>query len=149
MKASPPRKLARLITLVLASLALGSPAWATNYTITDLGALISGDYSRETGINNNGQVVGQSDTAAMGRTHAFLYSEGSLLDLNNLLTSGSGWTLTDARDINDLGQIVGTGFINGYDHAFLMTPSAVPAPSSAWLLGSGLMGLIGVARRRR
>lgn len=56
------RKLARLMTLVLASLALSSPAWAANYTITDLGTFcgtISGAY----GINNNGQVVGSGPIA--------------------------------------------------------------------------------------
>ncbi|MGE4560895.1 MAG: VPLPA-CTERM sorting domain-containing protein [Desulfobulbus sp.] len=29
------------------------------------------------------------------------------------------------------------------------TPSAVPVPAAAWLLGSGLMGLIGIRRRKR
>jgi hypothetical protein len=30
-----------------------------------------------------------------------------------------------------------------------LTPSAVPVPAAAWLFGSGFLGLIGVARRRR
>jgi hypothetical protein len=29
------------------------------------------------------------------------------------------------------------------------TPAAVPIPAAAWLFGSGLLGLVGVARRRR
>jgi hypothetical protein len=29
-----------------------------------------------------------------------------------------------------------------------MTPSAVPVPAAVWLFGSGLLGLIGVARRK-
>lgn len=32
--------------------------------------------------------------------------------------------------------------------ASLTTPSAVPVPAAAWLLGSGLVGLVGVARRK-
>ena len=31
---------------------------------------------------------------------------------------------------------------------FLLTTSAVPVPAAAWLFGSGLLGLIGVARRK-
>ena len=27
-------------------------------------------------------------------------------------------------------------------------PSAVPVPAAAWLFGSGLLGLVGVARRK-
>lgn len=142
----------RLITLILASLALSSPAWAgTGFTITDLGTLRGADsYARD--INNNGQVVGNALT--VGEYHAFLYSEGSLFDLNTLLPSESGWLLGAAYGINDLGQIVGWGTINGHDHAFLMTPSgeplsSVPVPSAVWLLGSGLAGLLGLGRGRR
>lgn len=40
-------------------------------------------------------------------------------DLNDLDVSGlSGWTLTEANDINNLGQIVGNGTFNGQQHAF-------------------------------
>lgn len=119
--------------------------------MTDLGTLSGAHISDARGINDKGQVVGSSTSSGIESdiSHAFLYSGGSMLDLNDLLPSGSGWTLAEAFDINDLGQIVGNGSINGETHAFLMTPTAVPAPSSAWLLGSGLMGLIGVARRRR
>ncbi len=31
----------------------------------------------------------------------------------------------------------------------ITTPSAVPVPAAVWLFGSGLMGLVGVARRRK
>jgi len=36
----------------------------------------------------------------------------------------------------------------GCDLNFRVTPSAVPVPAAVWLFGSGLLGLVGVARRR-
>lgn len=75
----------------------------------DLGSLYGGS-SQSSDINGLGQVVGASD----GR--AFLYYDGTMLDLNveyaTLLSNGStpGFTrLTSANGINDVGQITGTG----------------------------------------
>lgn len=47
-----------------------------------------------------------------------------------------------------------TGFIGGdpFDTTSVIvsvTPSAVPVPAAVWLFGSGLLGLIGVARRKK
>jgi probable HAF family extracellular repeat protein len=46
-----------------------------------------------------------------------------MIDLNNLIASGSGWVLTSAEAINDKGQIVGWGTLNGTSRAFLLDPS--------------------------
>jgi hypothetical protein len=52
-------------------------------------------------------------------------------DLNTLIPRNSGWELTSAKSINDAGQIVGNGVINGQNHAFLATPiTLVPTISS-------------------
>ncbi|MHB1587021.1 MAG: hypothetical protein ACYCRH_10250 [Acidiferrobacteraceae bacterium] len=83
---------------------------------------------------------------ATGTDHAFLYSGGHMVDLTSLLPSGSGWTLQDAYGINDLGQIVGDGVVNGQEEAFLMTP--VPLLSTAWLFGIGLILVVGASHRR-
>jgi hypothetical protein len=55
--------------------------------------------------------------------------------------------------------IVGYSVINGvnplenwafmYQDYTITYPSSVPLPAAAWLFGSGLLGLIGVARRKR
>jgi probable HAF family extracellular repeat protein len=47
-----------------------------------------------------------------------------MVDLNTLIDPTLGWVLTTAAAVNDAGQIVGSGVINGQSHAFLMTPPA-------------------------
>lgn len=71
-----------------------------------------------------------------------------MVDLNSLIDplSGTGWSLLEATDINDAGQIVGTGLYGGLTRAFLLTP--VPEPESWAMLLVGL-GVIGGIRQRR
>ena len=111
-------------------------------TTLDLGTL-GGSYSSATAINGAGQVVGLS-TDASGDYGVFLWSEGRMTDVGSRLTPDSqGWTLSIASDINDSGQIVGYGTINGKAHAYLATP--VPEPASLAALAVSL----GVLLRRR
>ena len=121
----------------------------SNGSVTDLGVLPGDASSMATGINNSGSVVGFSSnqppsfalqlTGLIGspasRYHAFLYSGGKMYNLTNQLVSGSGWQLSFATAINNAGQIVGTGLINGAQHAFLLTPVAAPAIGS--VVGAG------------
>jgi probable HAF family extracellular repeat protein len=52
-----------------------------------------------------------------------------MTDLNDLLPSGTGWTIKDARGINDAGQIVGIGRNpSGQTHAFVMSPDRRAVP---------------------
>jgi len=71
-------------------------------------------------LNLAGQVVGTSQTLMLKR--ATLWQNGQPTDLNALLPAHSGWTLTDARAINDHGQIAGVGLFQGHRRAFLLTP---------------------------
>lgn len=82
-------------------------------------------------INNSGQVVGSSSN------RAFIWEKGIATDLNFLLATTSQWQLREAKAINNHGQIVGYGSLDGVDHAFLLTPvsEAVPEPTS-------IMGII-------
>ena len=97
-------------------------------------------------INNAGQVVGTSQNAPVYYDSAFLWdSTNGVVLLDDLLVSDPGWeNLWEGYDINNYGQIVGTGNINGETHAFLMTP--VPEPATLLLVGLGTLAL---TRRRR
>ncbi len=70
-------------------------------------------------INNLDHVVG-GDPGCEGR--GFLVTPNAAIDLTAALPPGSGWVLCSANGINDAGQIVGIGRINGNKHAFLLTP---------------------------
>ncbi len=69
-------------------------------------------------INNHGVIVGQSGSGA------WVWSGGTFQNLNNLIPSGSGFTLDNATAIDDTGQIVANGYNSiGQEHAFLLTPA--------------------------
>jgi probable HAF family extracellular repeat protein len=101
-------------------------------TMFDLGTLttLGGPDTPSTalGINVSGEVVGYAGDLN-GTTRAWVWvpsqrngTSGQIADLNGLIPANSGWVLTSANGINDAGQIVGTGAINGQLHAFLLTP---------------------------
>lgn len=58
----------------------------------------------------------EADDGPFGSLHraAFLYRDSTMLDLNRLMSPASGWTLTEARAINDRGQVVGDGQPRGF-----------------------------------
>lgn len=94
--------------------------WGADGVPVDLGTL-GGLVSAAYGVNTAGEIVGWSQNAA-GQDRAFLIAGGVLVDLNTLLPEGSGWVLTHAYDINDAGQIVGAGLLDGRMRGFRLTP---------------------------
>src|ERR1019366_5223230 len=92
-----------------------------NGNTRDLGTL-GGSFSAARDLNNSGQVVGGSLTAADEVFHAFIFTEGKMFDLNEFIDAGSRWELIEAVAINDKGRILGVGSVQGEDHTFLLTP---------------------------
>lgn len=125
--------------------------------ITDLGTL-GGTFSSATDINESGQIIGTA-SAVDGSYHAFLYSDGEMLDLSLLpAILNAGWTNLNVTAINDLGQIVGSGNLHGAQQAFLLSPFLipefpipVPEPQTYAMLlaGLGLLGLLVQRRKKR
>ncbi len=120
--------------------------------MADLGVADGFSASAANDINNEAQIVGtmfsyspdlyhQYEYFGGGSgSHAFLYDDGTIKDLNSLLEPDGGWELQSAVSINDLGQILGKGTYLGQSRAFLLTPgpitpSPVPEPSTLAVLG--------------
>jgi probable HAF family extracellular repeat protein len=88
-------------------------------------------HSRANDINASGQVVGWVSTfyafPTFGSAAAVVWSGGVASNLNDLVANGDGWDLRAAMRINDRGQIVGYGLLNGETRAFLLTPTRAGA----------------------
>jgi probable HAF family extracellular repeat protein len=129
-----------------------SPFLYDHGAMRDLGILDGGADGLALALNDAGQVVGYFTTdSTASQTHAFLFSDGVMRDLNDLVPAGSGWTLTSALGINNAGQIIGQGRYDGQSRAFLLTPVAVPLPRAAYpaLATLAVAAVLPVARHRR
>jgi hypothetical protein len=81
-------------------------------------------------MNLSGQIVGtavfrqtQYHPPKPGKHVPFISTSEGLVDLNTLISSGTGFTLTDAVGINDSGQILCDATnASGSEHAVLLTP---------------------------
>jgi hypothetical protein len=73
-------------------------------------------------INERGEIVGFSVDGTTFNSRALIWQGNVPLDLNTLIPADSGWYLQSALSINDAGEIVGYGVINGNVHAFLAIP---------------------------
>jgi probable HAF family extracellular repeat protein len=80
-------------------------------------------------INDQGVVVGDSRTnQTSAEIFPFIWDGDSApINLNDLIDPASGWELDSAWGINDSGQIVGNGELNGIGTGFLLTPTASPS----------------------
>lgn len=71
-------------------------------------------------LSDSTQVVGVNMTP-----RAMFWENGATYDLNSLIPANTGWVLKAAHDVNNTGQIVGWGTLNGQVSYFLLTPSNV------------------------
>ena len=114
--------------------------------LVDIGTL-AGVESHGMAINSAGIIVGGSNLAN-GQGRAFLYDGHTMRNLNDLIDPNLGWTLFEARGINDDGQVLvwARNRFTRFAGAVLLTP--VPEPGTWALMLIGFGGL-GAALRRR
>jgi probable HAF family extracellular repeat protein len=74
------------------------------------------------GINDNGLVVGDENSTAFVQSVAG-GTPGTGQLLNNLIPAGTGWNLQDAYAVDNSGDIVGSGTLNGVADDFLLQPA--------------------------
>ncbi|MGA2336194.1 MAG: hypothetical protein ABSG08_12525 [Terriglobales bacterium] len=111
--------------------------WTPSGVIRDLGTLPGDVSSVASKINFFGQVIGSSGNTLYLNTSCdcsedspfevtgrpFIWTQRSgMQDLNTLIPGTSGWVLNSATGINNWGQIVGSGMLNGEQRGFLLTP---------------------------
>jgi len=110
----------------------GAPPHAASYrngVWTDLGAITGAVASNALGINISGQIVGTAIFPSTykpfraGKHVPFISTASGLVNLNTLIPSGTGFTLTDAVDINESGLILCDATnASGNEHAVLLSP---------------------------
>jgi probable HAF family extracellular repeat protein len=83
---------------------------------------LGGSFSIARSINNRGEIVGGSLAEGNEDFHGFVYRNGKLINLNELLDPGSGWEVVQAVSINDNGEIIGIGSNRGTDRIVLLRP---------------------------
>ena len=116
--------------------------WTPGSGMQDLGTLGDGPSSRARGINDQGQVVGESTyprvDAREPQTHAFLWTPGS--GMQDLGALGQGLTSSVAYDINNAGQVVGRSF-SADPPIFPPTDPEYRSRAFLWSPGQGMVDL--------
>jgi probable HAF family extracellular repeat protein len=94
-----------------------------NGVATNLGTLPPDAFSLALGINDKGQIVGDSCDADFS-CRAFLWQNGAMTELNDLVHNPNAPFLENGNSINSLGQIAGKTTVQGTPiaDAFLATP---------------------------
>jgi probable HAF family extracellular repeat protein len=95
--------------------------------VTNIGAPVGDAAAFASGINDRGQVVGSALDAKFNWSHAFIWQDGVLTNLDTLFPASANLFPVMGNKINERGQISGMAIVmsgphKGDIHAFLATP---------------------------
>jgi len=102
--------------------------WTKDHAIHDLGTLPGDSLSEATGLNDRGQVVGVSYPSS----HAFLWQDGVMTDLNTLIPPDSQLSLISTGDIDDKGEITGQACVLSNGSCTTEMPAFLAIPDCDW-----------------
>ena len=158
-------------TPVQAALVTGSMGLTGSFVAsggTDLSNATLLDLGSATGASGSGDIGSTVGFGTSGTVNNSPFTFNPSTAVTNLLQIG-GWQIdigtstivdqtTSLLNLQGTGTISGNGFAltstqwslsaNSTGSSYSMTVSAVPVPAALWLLGSGLMFIGGVARRK-
>jgi probable HAF family extracellular repeat protein len=125
-----------------------------NGQMMDLGTLPGFDNSSGNGIDIDGEVVGAlTPGSGFPGGAAFLWRDGIMQNLNDLIDPRPGLSLTGGFDINDKGQILAS---NASSTSYVLTPVPAPEPGTIALftiaLAAGLLSrrwVLGINRTEK
>ena len=130
---------------------LGTPCWNIDNSanIAAQGDPTTGTQALLTSGSQSAWTPGTPGTPQLTQTGSALASVGAGTWTGQIISSaniGAAWTAFDSTPYTELFNIT----VNGVaDSGGTTPPPAVPVPAAVWLFGSGLVGLVGVARRRK
>jgi probable HAF family extracellular repeat protein len=102
--------------------------WTKDHVVHDLGTLPGDAISEATGINDKGQIVGVSFPSS----HAFIWQDGVMTDLNKLIPSDSPLELISTGDIDDRGEITGQACVLSNGACTSEQPAFLAIPDCDW-----------------
>lgn len=99
------------------------------------------------GPSDANYAVNNLGTTAMGAAKTSGVAGGAALDFYQVVSTGSS---LGTQTLNQFASAAGaaTWTLSAAGDLVYSVPSTVPLPAAVWLLGSGLLGLLGVGRRK-
>jgi probable HAF family extracellular repeat protein len=123
-----------------------NPGTGLMTALGDVPGVGSAGLQTPSGINDTGEIVGSDIVGSNG--YVFLYSDGSMHNLADLISNDSGWVLGPPVGINDSGEIVGYGTYDGVSQGYILYASPEPNAGFVCLAFAILFGIASRLKRR-